>query len=165
MWKNNSLHRNLRMRLYKSSVCSVMTYGSEAWRLTDEVRRKLNGANSRMVAVITGKSQHDEASKETRTFDLVSWIRARRLQWLGHILRMDDDRLVKKAVELMYTKPQKGDLLMDAPATSSWDELCKRAESRDAWRQRVRGIRSPRIFKISGKQTVQAEDVKFTISS
>ena len=54
---------------------------------------------------------------------------------------------------------------MDAPATSSWDELCKRAESRDAWRQRVRGIRSPRIFKISGKQTVQAEDVKFTISS
>ena len=78
---------------------------------------------------------------------------------------MDENRLVKKAVKLMYTKPQKGDLLMDVPATSSWDELCKRAESRDAWRQRVRGIRSPRIFKISGKQTVQAEDVTFTISS
>ena len=56
-----------------------MTYGSEAWRLTDTVRAALNGANSRMVSVITGNTIHAEASND-KTFDLVMWIRARRLQ-------------------------------------------------------------------------------------
>ena len=71
IWKNGSLHLNLRLRLYKSSVCSIMTYGSETWRLTAEVQRDLNGANIKMMSVITGKTQHDETSKTTRTFDLV----------------------------------------------------------------------------------------------
>ena len=118
-----------------------------------------------MLTVITGRSQREEASAETKTFDLVRWIRARRLQWVGHILRMRDDRLVKDAVRLMYNSTQEGDLLMDVPATDTWRELCKRAENRDSWSQRVWGIRSPRVFKVSGKQFVQAVDVKFTISS
>ena len=168
LWKNRSLHQNLRLRLYKSCVCSIMTYGSEAWRLTTEVRRRLNGANSRMMSIITGRSQHEEASADTKTFDLVRWIRARRLQWLGHILRMDNGRLVKDAVRLMYNSPQdgdSGDLLMDAPTTDTWDELCKRAAHRDAWRHRVRDIRSPIPVSISSKETVSAMDMTFTISS
>ena len=74
------LHQNLRLRLYKSSVCSVMTYGSEAWQLSDEASKTLNGANSQMLSIITSKTPHEEASKDTRTFDLLRWIRARRLQ-------------------------------------------------------------------------------------
>ena len=148
IWKDNNLHLNLRLRLYRSSVCSIMTYGSEAWRLTKKVQQILNGANSRMLAVITGKSQHEEASHGTRTMDLVRWIRARRLQWLGHILRMDDSRLVKKAVYTMYTNQQDGDLLMDAPDTSTWKALCRHAEDKEAWRSQVRNIRAaPKIFK------------------
>ena len=80
IWADRRLHLNLRLRLYRSSVCSIMTYGSEAWQLSDEVTRALNGANSQMVSIITGKSPHVEASKDTRTFDLLRWIRARRLQ-------------------------------------------------------------------------------------
>ena len=34
IWGSKELHVNLRMRLYKSSVCSILTYGSEAWRMT-----------------------------------------------------------------------------------------------------------------------------------
>ena len=79
IWGNKDLHVNLRMRLYKSSVCSIMTYGSEAWRITPEVSAALNGANSSMVSKITGKSIREEAS-EGKTFDLVKWIRARKLQ-------------------------------------------------------------------------------------
>ena len=30
IWGNKELHKNLRMRMYKSSVCSILTYGSEA---------------------------------------------------------------------------------------------------------------------------------------
>ena len=37
IWKNKALHLRLRLRLYIASVCSILTYGSEAWNLTEAV--------------------------------------------------------------------------------------------------------------------------------
>ena len=91
IWGNKELHVNLRMRLYKSSVCSILTYGSEAWRLTPDVGTSLNGANADMVSKITGCGIRDETI-DGKSFDLVKWIRVRKLQWLGHILRMDTEK-------------------------------------------------------------------------
>ena len=48
----------------------------------------LNGANVKMLSRITGKTCHEEATEGTRSFDLVSRIRARRIKWVGHILRI-----------------------------------------------------------------------------
>ena len=39
-----------------------ITYGSEAWRLTDKTQAKINGANARCVQHITGKTEREEAS-------------------------------------------------------------------------------------------------------
>ena len=79
IWNDKTLHQNLRIRLYKASVCSVLTYGSEAWCINEAVAKKINGANASMMSVITGKTQHQEATTKWQTFDLVKWIRARRL--------------------------------------------------------------------------------------
>ena len=156
LWKAKQLHINLRIRLYVASVCSILTYGSEAWSLTPEACKRLNGANSRMLSTITGKTQYEEASEGSRTVDLVRWIRARRLQWLGHILRMEDTRLIKKAVQHLFEEPaQVGDFLMDAPQVSSWDELCERAQHREAWRTRVRELKMHnRITKVEMRRSV-----------
>ena len=152
------------MRLYKSCICSVLTYGSEAWKLTTKVKAALNGANSRMVSVITGNTIHEEASND-KTFDLMMWIRARRLQWLGHILRLGTDRAIKQAAFAMYKDPQEGDLLMDAPKSSSWKELCTYAVNREYWRERVRKMRQPRISVQIGPHVVEGSWAPFTVSS
>ena len=153
------------MRLYISSVCSILTYGSEAWNLTKEVRRKLNGVNSRMVSIITGKTPHEEASDGTRSFDLVRAVRARRLSWLGHILRMDQDRLLVKAVKHLYEDGNEGDILMDAPTTSSWDELLKWAADRKKWRMRVYKVRSGSSTTVSMQSLfVPEQEFAFTTS-
>ena len=55
LWTDKTLHYNLRLRLYKSSVCNIMVYGSETWKLDPEAARKLNGAKSQMMRVISGK--------------------------------------------------------------------------------------------------------------
>ena len=115
IWTCKSLHLRVRLRLYVVSVCSILTYGSEAWNLDEATQRMLNGANSQMVAIITGKTPHEEASPSTRTFDLLRSIRVRRFRWLGHILRMSDEKLVHKAVHHLYHHPTEGNLLMDAP--------------------------------------------------
>ena len=172
IWSSNEIHTKLKLRLYVASVCSIMTYGSEAWYIDDEVGRVLNGANSLMVSKITGRSPHEEAKPQTRTFDLVKSIRARRLQWLGHILRMKlnpdgTERLIKSAVRHMYLNPKKGDLLMDAPNVASWRELCMWADDRDKWRTRVRALRAPKIGVTTsiGHHVVLASDFTFSIST
>ena len=166
LWADKRLHINLRLRLYKSSVCSVMTYGAEAWRLNDTVSKALNGANSQMLSVISGKSPHEEASATTRTFDLLRWIRARRLQWLGHILRMGDERKLKQAVFELFKAPSQGDLLMDAPKVNSWRELKQFAADRVYWRARVRGLRQRPIVEVDlGKHVEDGSWAPFKISS
>ena len=57
-----------------------------------KVSKELNDANSQLLCVITCKSPHSESSTDTRTFDLLHWIRARRLECLGHILRMGTEK-------------------------------------------------------------------------
>ena len=60
-----------KLNIYKSAVMSLMTYGCEAWALTPAIQARINGANSRCIARITGRSVHSEASPRTQTFDLV----------------------------------------------------------------------------------------------
>ena len=133
--------------------------------MTKEVRAAINGANSTMVSVITGRTAREEASAG-KTFDLVQWIRARKLQWLGHILRMDKDRKLKQTVYIMFKSQRPGDLLMDAPKTNSWRELCTYACDRDYWRARVRAMKQPRVTTVSlGHHRENEMTVPFTISS
>ena len=142
IWKSGHLHLRLKLRLYVAAVCSVMTYGSEAWLLDDATIRALNGANSRMVSTITGRSPHEEAKQDTKTYDLVAGVRARRLKWLGQILTMKQDRMLHKAVKSMYNNRRPGDILMDAPASSNWPELIALAKKDKGahWKILVRKI-------------------------
>ena len=165
IWRDNNPHLHLRLRLYRSCVCSILTYGSEAWYLNREMRRALNGANSQMVSIITGRTAHEEAA-EGKTFDIVRWIRARRLQWLGHILRMGTERMLKQAVFEMFKAPKEGDLLMDAPTRDSWRCLCTYACDRDYWRARVRAMKQPVVErKVTGPLREDEWVFPFTISS
>ena len=86
IWGSQTTPLRLKLRIYKPAVCSRLVYGSEAWTLDATTCAMLNGANSRLITRITGKSIREEASRRTRTFDVVAWIRSRRLQWVGHIL-------------------------------------------------------------------------------
>ena len=119
-----------------------------------------------MLNIITGNTPHQEASKDSRTFDLLRWIRARRLQWLGHILRMSSERKLKQAVFELYSSPKSGDLLMDAPKTRSWRELKAYAEDKEYWKARVRCMRQRPVVTIDVGAHVEAGSwAPFTVSS
>jgi len=164
IWKNKALHLRLRLRLYIASVCSILTYGSEAWNINEVVRKKINGANSVMVSAITGKTPREEAVATTCSFNLVRAIRARRLQWLGHILRLDEHRLLQRAVKCLYDCRSEGDILMDAPHTDSWRELKMWAADRQKWRLRVQAVRCDQKVTITSSVFVPESVLSFTIS-
>ena len=94
-----------------------------------------------MVSRITGKTIHEEVSRITHTFDVVGWIRARRLQWLVHILRMEEKRLVYKALKHIHENKSEGDLLMDMSEKYSWKELIHLTANRDGWKRHVERLK------------------------
>ena len=60
---------------------------------------------------------------------------------VGHILRMDQERLVYKALYFEHTHRTDGGLLMDLHASHTWKDLCDMAADRNAWRERVKALR------------------------
>ena len=67
-------------------------------------------------------------------YDLVGAVRRRRYRWLGHILRMPGDRLVKHAVKVQYSKKIPGNMFMDIDQNLSYDQIVQLAGDREKWK-------------------------------
>ena len=147
VFDSKALGLPLKLSIYKSAVTSLLTYGSEAWQLDEKTCASINGASARCLSRFTGQSSHEEASAKKRTYDMVSAIRKRRHQWLGHILRLEDTsegyRLVKLAARMQWELGQPGNICMDAPATATFEELVDFAKCRKTWAQHWDSIAPP----------------------
>ncbi len=69
--------------------------------MTEKVKRKLNGAASKMLATITGRTIQQEARNPT--INAVMKARDRRWSWLGHVLRMPETPGAPSPVKLRRT--------------------------------------------------------------
>ena len=70
------------------------TYGCEVVDLTCRTRRRFKVFNAKCLSVLSGRTIAQETRKPS--FDILAWIRWRRLTWLGKALRGE------KGVPLMY---------------------------------------------------------------
>ena len=127
----------MKIRLYQTAVCSTLTHACEAWTMTDKVSRKANGFNSRCLHVITGDHYRDTALNPV--YDLLSAIRKRRLRFLGHILRMDPDRLLRQTLfaYLHDVDSRPAGSLLHGCENIPMNELTVMACNRSLWRQFV----------------------------
>ena len=153
---------DLKIRIYICACCSILVYGSEAWNLDAETCRIINGANAFMLSHITGKPKEEEATAPKTTFNILAWIRARRLKWAGHILRLKDEdrRQVKETLRVIHDNPQEGDMLMDV-ADLTWEQLVQAAADKDGWKAKVQLLKQlaqrstkPAAIKKEAKQHV-----------
>ena len=123
-----------RIRLMITLVTSSLTYASDAWLFTSKMKQKLNGVNSKMLSLITKRSIHDEA--RTSTFNAVNHVLSRRWEYLGHILRMDDRRALKRFLLELSPAEQPyiaGSLLADT-CFQTVNEMKEAAADRKRWR-------------------------------
>ena len=65
--------------------------------------------------------------------DIVTTVRSHRYKWFGHILRLDGQRLVKLAVKVQYDMALPGNICMDAPPSTSFEDLVRQAQDREDW--------------------------------
>ncbi len=97
--------------------------------MAEKVKRKLNGAASKMLATITGRTIQEEA--RNRTINVAMKARDRRWSWLGHVLRMPEHRLVRQVL-LNCVRPTHETLFADVPNLSI-ENATKMSKDRELW--------------------------------
>lgn len=86
-------------------VVSVLLYGSECWALSKTDKNRLNVFHRRCVRTMTGTSKRRQWKRRIKSAELDAilqletmefYLRRRALRWLGHVVRMDYDRVPRK---------------------------------------------------------------------
>ena len=106
------LDKNLTLRtkkmVYEACVLSVLLYGAECWVPLRRHRRRLNSFHNQCIRIILGVSNRQQWSQRITMAELrrrwgdedttVDKVQKRRLEWLGHLARMEDHRLPKSVL-------------------------------------------------------------------
>ena len=132
-----------------------MQYSAELWPLTIP-QKKLDAAHhksQRRILGITWKDKVDKVRNEDirnqtkiQRMDLI--IKERRLRWLGHVLRMEDDRIPKQATRWQMDsctrragRPRSNWIDTVSPDLKSismaWEDAEQAAVDREDWCGRV----------------------------
>jgi hypothetical protein len=109
LMKSRALNRSSKFKIYKRLLRPVVTYGCEAWTLTNRDEQHLRIFERRILRKIFGPVQNEDGSWRIRinyelnklieNADIVRFIESRRIAWLGHVMRMDDKRTPKRILE------------------------------------------------------------------
>jgi hypothetical protein len=142
--------------LYKTLIKPVLCYGSITWTLTQTSEQMLNTFERKILRRICGRTHergcwlprwNNELYSLYKEPNIVEDIKIRRLEWAGHIIRMEEERIPKKVLNgyLHTTRP------VGRPRTR-WEDVVqrdalqllgirgwrRRAVNRDEWRCLVR---------------------------
>jgi len=99
------LSRATKIMLYKALIRPVVSCGAEAWTLTKEEEKALLIFERKIFSRIYGPAYENGEGKSRTNRELeemnkgeniVKWIKGQRISWLGHLERMEGDRMSKK---------------------------------------------------------------------
>jgi len=105
LFRNRLLSRTTKIWLYKSLIRPVVTYGAETWTMTKKEEQALLIFERKIFRRVYGPKYEDGEWKSRTNWELeelnkgeniVKWIQGQRISWLGHLERMEEDRMPKK---------------------------------------------------------------------
>ena len=123
MWKSD-LKRSLKIRLFVSTVESILLYGAETWTLTERLEKQLDGCYTRMLRMalnvnwkqhLTNKEVYGNLPRATMK------VQERRMRFAGHLHRHPE----LTANRLLLWEPKHGVRDRGRPAMSYVDNLRK----------------------------------------
>lgn len=153
--KSKNVHRKTKIRLYKTLIRTVISYGGEAWTMSSKTSEMLDIVERRMLRRIYGPVNDRgtwrirynlelyELYKEPR---LSIFIKMLRLRWAGHVERMPDTRVPKRAMDgepggrRPVGKPRLrwvDNIGKDAAELLGVKNWKRTARERDVWRQKI----------------------------
>jgi len=97
------LSKKLKIKIYITTILPTVLYGCETWSLTLRYERKLRVFENMVLRRIFGP-RRDEVTGEWRRLhkeelndlysspNIVRVIKSRRMRWVGHVMRMGEER-------------------------------------------------------------------------
>jgi len=115
LFRSGLLSRDTEIILYKSLIIPVVSCGAEAWALTEKEEQAVLIFERKIFRRIYGpkyengewKSRKNRELEEmSKGENIVKWIKGQRISWLGHLQRMEEDRMPKNIFtqELEWTR-------------------------------------------------------------
>jgi hypothetical protein len=94
--------KNLKIKIYKTVILTVVLYGCETWSLTLGEEHRLRVFENRVLRKIFGpkrkedvswrKLHNDELHDLYSSPNIVRVIKSRRMRWAGHVARVEEGR-------------------------------------------------------------------------
>jgi len=94
-----------KILLYKILIRPVVSYGVEAWTVTKKDEQALLVFERKIFRRVYGPKYENgewksrtnrELEKISKGENIVKWIKGQRCSWLGHLEKMEEDRMPKK---------------------------------------------------------------------
>jgi hypothetical protein len=106
---SRSLSKIFKIKIYRTTILSVVLYGCEIWSLTLREERRprvfeirvLRRVFGRKRDVVTGewRKLHNEELNDLYSLQyIVRVVKSRRMRWAGHVARMGEDRGVHRVL-------------------------------------------------------------------
>jgi len=102
LFRNRLLSRATKIQLYKTIIRLIVAYGAETWTTTKKEEQALLIFERKIFRRIYGpkyengewKSRTNQELEElSKGENTVKWIQGQRVSWLGHLERMEEDRM------------------------------------------------------------------------
>jgi hypothetical protein len=116
LFRSRLLSRGTKIQLYKTLIRPVVSYGAETWTMTKKEGQALLVFGRKIFRRIYGP-KYENGEWRTRTNreleemskgeNIVRWIKGQRISWLGHLKRMEENRMPKMIFSLELEGPRR----------------------------------------------------------
>ncbi|CAH1233196.1 Hypp638 [Branchiostoma lanceolatum] len=157
LWRHRHISQQTKLRVYNSSVMSVLLYSSETWPLSSTLEARLDGFDSRALRRISGIRWHERVSNKelqelTNQPTASSLTAMRRVRWYGHVLRLPPEHPTRALLDfdpkLAGWRRPRGAPWLDVVARDlkniniTLPQAQQMAENRSRWRSLVKRVGS-----------------------
>ena len=109
----NRFPLKIKGKVYRGCVRSAILYGGETWCLKENEKAILRRTERAMVRAMCGQKMVDRKTTEEQ-MDMLGWketidrlATANGVRWYGHVLRRDDDSVLRVALNLEVSGKRK----------------------------------------------------------
>ena len=145
------MRTELKIQFFRSTVESVLLYGSESWTLTKKMEKRLDGNYTRLLKKgknITWKEKKTNEELYGNLGCISNVIRTRRLRFIGHVWRLPEETLHRP----LLWDPKQGRRSRGRPRATfmeqvhrytnlTKEELATAMQDREEWRRIVKEVR------------------------
>ena len=124
LWRRKEISKEVKVKVFQGAVISTLLYGAETWNYMYYDLKKLHVFYMRCLRVVVGVTYRDRITNEEVLSragmpTMERLLRERRWRWIGHVVRMDEERMPRK---VLFSKIAGG--LAGTPAMR-WSDLAK----------------------------------------